>query len=74
MTLPSWGFSWAVPGRTIPEAVTCSASTVWTTIRSSSGLMEIDIADLPFSLVGVMTLSAALDARCAAVAGAGKRS
>lgn len=29
-----------------PDAVVCSASTVWTTMRSSSGLMEIDIGDL----------------------------
>jgi len=38
-TLPSWGFSFAVSGMTRPEAVICSASSGWTRIRSSSGLM-----------------------------------
>ena len=41
-TLPSWGFSFAVSGMTRPEAVVCSASSGWTTMRSSSGLMETD--------------------------------
>ena len=38
-TLPSWGFSLAVSGMTIPDAVVVSASLAWTTILSSSGLM-----------------------------------
>jgi hypothetical protein len=38
-TVPSCGFSLAVSGITKPEAVVCSASLAFTTIRSSSGLM-----------------------------------
>src|ERR1700750_1190954 len=38
-TSPSWGFSLAVSGVTRPDAVVCSASSGWTTMRSSSGLM-----------------------------------
>jgi hypothetical protein len=41
-TLPSWGFSLAVSGMTRPEAVVCSASRVWTRMRSSRGLMLTD--------------------------------
>src|SRR5450830_1430532 len=48
-TSPSWGFSLALSGITIPEAVVFSASSALTTIRSSSGLMETDTADLPFT-------------------------
>src|SRR5215813_1470514 len=44
MTLPSWGFSFAVSGMTRPEAVVCSASSGRTTIRSSSGLMATLLA------------------------------
>src|SRR5690625_4974675 len=51
-TSPSWGFSLAVSGITKPDAVVCSASTVLTTIRSSSGLMETDTTDLPFACDG----------------------
>ena len=51
-TSPSWGFSFAVSGMTRPDAVVCSASSVRTTTRSSSGLMETDTADLPFTVVG----------------------
>ena len=36
-------------GITIPDAVVVSASRAFTTIRSSSGLMETDTADLPFA-------------------------
>src|SRR6201996_3640051 len=43
-TLPSWGFSFAVSGITSPDAVTCSASSGWTTIRSSSGLRTTLVA------------------------------
>src|ERR687885_730392 len=43
-TSPSWGFSLAVSGITSPEAVVCSASTCWMTMRSSSGLMETGTA------------------------------
>src|SRR5580693_466193 len=50
-TLPSWGFSFAVSGMTSPDAVTCSASSGETTIRSSSGLrttlVAVDTSDLP---------------------------
>src|ERR1700729_2944103 len=50
-TLPSWGFSLAVSGITSPDAVTCSASSGWTTMRSSSGLrttlVAVDTSDLP---------------------------
>src|SRR5659263_671482 len=49
---PSWGFSFTVAGMTRPDAVVCSASSVRTTTRSSSGLMETDTADLPFAVVG----------------------
>ena len=38
-TLPSWGFSLAVSGMTMPDAVVVSASLAWTTILSSSGRM-----------------------------------
>src|SRR5580693_681532 len=44
ITLPSWGFSFAVSGITSPDAVTCSASSGWTTIRSSSGLRTTLVA------------------------------
>ncbi len=37
--MPSWGFSLAVSGMTMPDAVVVSASFAWTTMRSSSGLM-----------------------------------
>ena len=37
MTSPSWGFSLAVSGMTIPEAVVCSSSLGCTAMRSSSG-------------------------------------
>src|ERR1700683_1548179 len=43
-TSPSWGFSFAVSGITSPEAVVCSASSVRTTIRSSSGLITTLVA------------------------------
>src|SRR3954452_14697565 len=43
-TSPSCGFSLAVSGITSPEAVVCSASTCWMTMRSSSGLMETGTA------------------------------
>src|ERR1700683_1049807 len=43
-TLPSWGFSFAVSGITSPDAVTCSASSGLTTIRSSSGLITTLVA------------------------------
>ena len=46
-TSPSWGFSLAVSGMTRPEAVVCSASSVWTTMRSSRGLMLTDTSDQP---------------------------
>src|SRR4051794_13673194 len=46
-TSPSWGFSLAVSGMTRPEAVVCSASSGWTTIRSSRGLMLTDTSDQP---------------------------
>ena len=36
-TLPCCGFSLAVSGMTRPDAVVCSASLGWTTMRSSSG-------------------------------------
>src|SRR3954447_16844545 len=38
-TVPSWGFSLAVSGITMPDAVVCSDSSTVTTMRSSSGLM-----------------------------------
>src|SRR5918995_2915302 len=41
-TSPSWGFSLAVSGMTRPEAVVCSASSGFTTMRSSRGLMLTD--------------------------------
>src|SRR6476659_2252445 len=41
-TSPSCGFSLAVSGMTRPDAVVCSASRDWTTMRSSSGLMATD--------------------------------
>src|SRR6202034_1606479 len=51
-TLPSWGFSLAVSGITSPDAVTCSASSGWTTMRSSSGLrttlVAVDTLTSPF--------------------------
>src|SRR5665811_2508220 len=50
-TSPSWGFSLAVSGITRPEAVVCSASLDFTTMRSSRGLMETDTCDLPFGNV-----------------------
>src|SRR3954454_10689062 len=40
-TLPFWGFSFAVSGRTIPEAVVASSSTALTITRSPSGLSFI---------------------------------
>src|SRR4051794_18281413 len=43
-TVPSWGFSFAVSGMTRPDAVVCSASDGWTTMRSSSGLMATLVA------------------------------
>src|SRR6266545_3559376 len=52
MTVPSCGFSFAVSGMTMPEAVVVSASFAWTTRRSSSGLMLTLVAvtvNLPFS-------------------------
>src|SRR5579872_1080211 len=48
-TSPSWGFSLAVSGITRPDAVVCSASSVRTTMRSSSGLRT--------TLVAVVTIS-----------------
>src|SRR5262249_6351015 len=43
-TSPSWGFSLAVSGITRPDAVVCSASSVRTTMRSSSGLRTTLVA------------------------------
>src|SRR4051794_17342695 len=40
-TLPFWGFSFAVSGRTMPEAVVASSSTALTIRRSPSGLSFI---------------------------------
>src|SRR5690625_7351475 len=48
-TSPSCGRSCAVSGITSPDAVVCSASRGRKTMRSSSGLMETDTADLPFT-------------------------
>src|SRR5262245_36494770 len=48
-TLPSWGFSLAVSGMTMPDAVVVSASLACTTILSSSGLMfTLATCALPF--------------------------
>ena len=47
MTVPSCGFSLAVSGITNPDAVFCSASFALTTMRSSSGLIEIAILVSP---------------------------
>ena len=44
MTVPSCGFSLAVSGMTRPDAVVVSASLAWTTMRSSSGLIETLVA------------------------------
>ena len=44
MTVPSCGFSLAVSGMTMPDAVVVSASLAWTTMRSSSGLMVTLVA------------------------------
>src|SRR4051812_38175407 len=41
-TLPFWGFSFAVSGSTIPEAVVASSSTALTITRSPSGLSFIE--------------------------------
>src|SRR4051794_149962 len=44
MTVPSCGFSLAVSGITMPDAVVVSASFAWTRIRSSSGLIATLVA------------------------------
>src|SRR3954447_8388205 len=43
-TGPSCGFSLAVSGITMPDAVVVSASFAWTTMRSSSGLIATLVA------------------------------
>src|SRR3982751_1141241 len=43
-TVPSCGFSLAVSGITMPDAVVVSASFAWTTMRSSSGLIATLVA------------------------------
>src|SRR5215213_7902025 len=43
-TVPSCGFSFAVSGITMPDAVVVSASFAWTRIRSSSGLIATLVA------------------------------
>src|SRR6476620_1779900 len=42
--LPSWGFSLAVSGRTIPLLVVSSRGVGWTTTRSPSGRSLVDTA------------------------------
>src|SRR6185312_6045885 len=43
-TVPSCGFSLAVSGITMPDAVVVSASFAWTRMRSSSGLIATLVA------------------------------
>src|SRR5256884_2762438 len=45
-TLPRWGFSLAVSGRTMPLAVVSSSSTAWTISRSPSGLSFIGVTSV----------------------------
>jgi hypothetical protein len=54
------GFSLAVSGMTSPEAVVCSASSGWTRMRSSSGLI-VTATSKPFRL---KCGPAALSVRC----------
>src|SRR4051795_5377031 len=65
-TVPSCGFSLAVSGITMPEAVVCSASLACTRIRSSSGLIATLVAvvtcGLPFP--GVCLSKASTWATC----------
>ena len=55
-TLPSCGFSLAVSGMTSPEAVVFSASSGWTRMRSSSGLI-VTATSKPFRSCGPSALS-----------------
>src|SRR5690606_27601191 len=59
-TVPSCGFSLAVSGITMPDAVVVSASIAWTTMRSSSGLIATFVAvvtDIPSRVSGWRYLS-----------------
>src|SRR3712207_570049 len=51
-TVPSCGFSLAVSGMTMPDAVVVSASLACTTMRSSSGLMATLVAVVTVPPVG----------------------
>src|SRR5947208_4910028 len=68
MTSPSWGFSLAVSGITIPETVVCSSSLGSTAMRSSSGCNPNLVPMVPsFLRASVVRPATAAGLRCVAL-------